>query len=151
MSACGALRDMSASGAPRAVPTDIGLQLAARAARARARLCNTMATALEGVGRRLLRVSRARRVRWVGLMFGPRAPVREVRQVEVAQQHGAGQQRGGRVSDAAAGDVLGYVPRALLEHGALVAHVHARQDARPACKARHLRGAGSAQRPRSEW
>jgi hypothetical protein len=133
---------------------DSGLWPAARA-RARARAlghATRRPTPLEAAGRGLLSARWAKRVRWVGLRLGPHAPVREVGQVEVAQQHGAGQQRGGWVGNAAAGDVLGHVPRALLKYRALVAHVYARQDARPARQARHLRARGrSARRPCAEW
>ncbi len=71
--------------------------------------------------------------------FQGAAPVGEAGEVEVAQHHGPGEQGRAGIGDALPRDVLGHVARALLKDGHRLAHIYAREQARSARQASHLR------------
>lgn len=56
----------------------------------------------------------------------------------MAEHHGAGEQRCARVGHTLAGNVLGHMPRALLEDGHRLPHIHPRKQSWPARQSRHL-------------
>ena len=64
-------------------------------------------------------------------------PGGEVREVEVSEHHGGGEEGGSGVGDALAGDVLADMPGALLKDGNILADVGSWHDAGPAAEPCH--------------